>query len=45
MIHPQRPTHPNDLMKPDLLSEILLVGSGIVLFVPVLLMMVAAITR
>ena len=45
MIHPQRPTHPNDLMKPDLLSEILVVGSGVILFMPVLLMLVAAITR
>jgi hypothetical protein len=45
MMHPQRPTHPNDLMKPDLLSEILVVGSGVVLFVPALLMLVAAITR
>lgn len=45
MIHPQRTTHPNDLMKPDLLSEILLVGSGIILFVPLLLVLAAAITR
>jgi hypothetical protein len=45
MIHPQRPTHPNDLMKPDLLSEILLVGSGVILFVPVLLVLAAAMTR
>jgi len=45
MIHPQRQTRPNDLMKPDLLSEVLLVGSGIILFVPVLLVLVAAIIR
>jgi hypothetical protein len=45
MIHPPRPTHPNDLMKPDLLSEILLVGSGVILFVPVLLVLAAAMTR
>jgi hypothetical protein len=45
MIRPQRPTHPNDLMKPDLLSEILLVGSGVILFVPALLVLAAAITR
>jgi hypothetical protein len=45
MMYPQRPTHPNDLMKPDLLSELLLVGSGVVILVPVLLMLVAAITR
>jgi hypothetical protein len=32
-------------MKPDLLSEILLVGSGIILFVPLLLMLFAALTR
>jgi hypothetical protein len=45
MIQPQRPTHPNDLMKPDLLSEILLVGSGIIVFVPLLLILAAAISR
>jgi len=32
-------------MKPDLLSEILLLGSGIVLFVPLLLILVAALTQ
>ena len=32
--------HPGDLMKSDLLSEILLVGSGLILFVPVLLIVV-----
>lgn len=45
MIHPRPPTHPDDLMKPDLLSEILLLGSGIVLFVPLLLILVAALTQ
>ena len=45
MIHPQRPTHPDDLMRPDLLSEILLVGSGLILFVPLLLILVAALTQ
>jgi hypothetical protein len=32
--------HPGDLMKSDLLSEILLVGSGLILFVPVLMIIV-----
>ena len=32
--------HPVDLMKSDLLSEILLVGSGLILFVPMLLIVV-----
>ena len=32
--------HPGDLMKSDLLSEILLVGSGLILFVPMLLILV-----
>jgi len=45
MIHPQRPTHPHDLMRPDLLSKIVLVGSGIVLFAPLLLVLVAALTQ
>jgi hypothetical protein len=34
-------SHPNDLMKPDLLSEILLVGTELILFVPLLLILVA----
>jgi hypothetical protein len=37
--------HPDDLMKADLLSEILLVGSGLILFVPLLLIIVAALSR
>jgi hypothetical protein len=37
--------HPEDLMKSDLLSEILLVGSGLILFVPVLLILVVAVTQ
>ena len=37
--------HPDDLMKPDLLSEILLAGSGIVLFLPLLLILVTALTQ
>lgn len=32
--------HPGDLMKSDLLSEILLVGSGLILFVPLLVIVV-----
>jgi hypothetical protein len=43
MIQPQHSTHPDDLMKPDLLSEILLAGSGLILFVPILLILVAAV--
>jgi hypothetical protein len=35
----------DDLMKADLLSEIVLVGSGIAMFVWILLVVVAAITR
>lgn len=45
MIRPQPPTHPDDLMKPDLLSELLLVGSGLILFVPLLLILVSALTQ
>jgi hypothetical protein len=45
MTRPQTPTHPADLMKPDLLSEIMLTASGIILFVPVLLILVAALTH
>jgi hypothetical protein len=36
--------HPKDLMKPDLLSEILLVGTSLILFVPLLLILVVAIS-
>jgi hypothetical protein len=32
-------------MKPDLLSEILLVGSGLVLFLPLLLILVTALSQ
>lgn len=34
-----------DLMNPDLLSEIVLLGSGAVLFVSLLLIVVTALTR
>jgi hypothetical protein len=37
--------HPEDLMKPDLLSEIVLMGSGGVLFASLLLIVVVALTR
>jgi hypothetical protein len=45
MIHPSRTTHADDLMKPDLFSEILLAASGVMLFVPLLLIAVAALTQ
>lgn len=45
MIQPEDMTHRDDLMKPDLLSEILLVASGLILFVPLLLILVAALTH
>lgn len=45
MIRPEPPTHPDDLMKPDLLSEILLVGSVLILFVPLLLILVTALSQ
>jgi hypothetical protein len=45
MIRAQHSTQPDDLMKPDLLSEILLAGSGLILFVPLLLILVTALTR
>jgi positive regulator of sigma E activity len=45
MIRTEDPIHPDDLMKTDLLSEILLVGSGLVLFVPLLLILVSALTQ
>jgi hypothetical protein len=35
----------DELMKSDLLGEIVLVGSGIVLFVPLLLILVIAFTQ
>jgi hypothetical protein len=37
--------HPEDLMKPDLLSEIVLMGSVGVLFASLLLIVVVALTR
>jgi hypothetical protein len=37
--------HPEDVMKPDLLSEIILLGSGGVIFVSLLLIAVTALTR
>ncbi len=37
--------HPEDLMKPDLFSEIVLLGSGGLIFVSLLLIIVAALTR
>lgn len=37
--------HPDELMKPDLLCEIVLVVSGVAIFVPLLLLVVAMIAR
>ena len=37
--------HPEDLMKPDLFSEIVLLGSGGLIFVSVVLIVVTALTR
>ena len=37
--------HPEDLMKPDLFSEIVLLGSGALIFVSLLLMVVTALAR
>jgi len=37
--------HPDDLMKSDLLSDILLVSSGVLLFVALILVLVAALTQ
>jgi hypothetical protein len=37
--------HPEDLMKPDLFSEIVLLGSGGLAFVSLLLVVAAALTR
>ena len=45
IIHPQPTTHPDDLMKPDLLSKILLTASGVILFVPLLLILADAISQ
>jgi hypothetical protein len=35
----------DELMKPDLVGEIVLLASGIVLFLPLLLLLVVALTR
>jgi len=37
--------HPEGLMKPDLFSEIVLLGSGGLIFVSLLLIVAAALTR
>jgi hypothetical protein len=37
--------HPEDLMKPDLFSEIVLLGSGGLMFISLLLIVVTALTR
>jgi hypothetical protein len=37
--------HPHDLMKPDLLGEIVLAGSAMAMFLPLLLLIVFAVTR
>jgi hypothetical protein len=37
--------HPEELMKPDLFSEIVLLGSGGLIFVSVLLIVAAALMR
>jgi len=37
--------HPEDLMKPDLFSEIVLLSSGALMFVSLLLIIAAALTR
>ena len=37
--------HPEDLMKPDLFSEILLLGTGGLIFASLLLILVIAFTR
>ena len=37
--------HPEDLMKPDLLSEIVLLGSGGLIFLSLFLIVVTALTR
>jgi hypothetical protein len=45
MIRSQDPTHPDNLIESDLMSEILLVGSGIILFVPLLVIVMVALTQ
>jgi hypothetical protein len=37
--------HPEDLMKADLLSEVVLLGSGEAIFISLLLIVVIALTR
>jgi hypothetical protein len=37
--------HPEDVMKPDLFSEIVLLGSGALIFVSLLLIVVTVLTR
>jgi hypothetical protein len=37
--------HPEDLMKPDLFTEIVLLGSGGLMFISLLLIVVTALTR
>jgi hypothetical protein len=37
--------HPEDLMKPDLFSEIVLLGSGTLIFVSLVLIIATALTR
>jgi hypothetical protein len=44
-MRPQNFTHPEEIMKSDLLSEILLAGSGLILFVPLLLILLAALNQ
>jgi hypothetical protein len=40
-----RPIHRCDLMQSDLFSEILLAASGLILFVPLLLILVTALSQ
>ncbi len=37
--------HPEDLLSPDLISEIVLLGSGALIFVSLLLIVVTVLTR
>jgi hypothetical protein len=37
--------HPKDLMKPDLVSEIVLLGSGALLIISLVLVLVTVLTR
>jgi hypothetical protein len=45
MMRQQPPIQRNDLMEPDLFSEILLAASGLILFVPLLLILVTALSQ